>query len=175
MLSWRQPPIPSVTTNLAWLLSVFSMAQRSAWWRHDTETLYVLLALCEGIQSVTGGSYYKGPRSFDVFFDVRMNKLLSIYSNWWWFETLCRSCDVPLAGETGLGLSWIIDNDLTLTIKIDHMKHKGFWPQGKFKRPGPPDIQCFTSIIEQLTLAKLSYFAENIDKSTLDSIVMICH
>ena len=46
-----------------------------AWWRRKMETFSALLAL------------YKRPvtRSFDVFFDLRLNKCLSKQSWGWWF------------------------------------------------------------------------------------------
>ena len=52
-----------------------------------------LLALCVGNSPVTGEFPSQRPvtRSFDVFFDLRLNKRLS--KQWWgcWFETLSRS------------------------------------------------------------------------------------
>ena len=39
------------------------------WWRHQMETFSALLALCVGNSPVT--------RSFDVFFDLRLNKRLN--------------------------------------------------------------------------------------------------
>ena len=47
-----------------------------SWWRHQMETFSELLALCEGNPPVTGGFPSQRPvtRSFDVFFDPRLNK-----------------------------------------------------------------------------------------------------
>ena len=52
-----------------------------------------LLALCEGNSPVTGEFLLQRPvtRSFDVFFDLRLNKRLSKKSWGWWFETPSRS------------------------------------------------------------------------------------
>ena len=52
----------------------------------------VLLAICAGNSPVTGESPSKRPgtRSFDVSFDLRLNKRLSKQSWGWWFETLLR-------------------------------------------------------------------------------------
>ena len=49
------------------------------WWRHQMETLSALLVLCERNPSVTGRLPSQKPvtRSFDVFFDLRLNKRLS--------------------------------------------------------------------------------------------------
>ena len=59
------------------------------WWRHQMETFSVLLALC----AVTGEFLSQRPvtRSFNVFFDLCLNKRLSKQSRRWWFETPLRS------------------------------------------------------------------------------------
>ena len=49
---------------------------RTTWWRYEMETFSVLLALCAGNSPVTGEFPSQRPmtRSFDVFFDLRLNK-----------------------------------------------------------------------------------------------------
>ena len=49
------------------------------WWRHQMETFSVLLSICAGNTQVTGDFPAQRPvtRSFDVFFDLRLNKRLS--------------------------------------------------------------------------------------------------
>ena len=44
------------------------------WWRHQMETFSALLALCVGNSPVTGEfpAYRPETRSFDVFFDLRL-------------------------------------------------------------------------------------------------------
>ena len=61
-----------------------------AWWRHQMETFSALLAICAGNSPVPGEFPAQRPvtRSFDVFFDLRLNKRLSKQSWGWWFETL---------------------------------------------------------------------------------------
>ena len=61
------------------------------WWR-QMETFSVLLAICAGNSPVPGEFPTQRPvtRSFDVFFDLRLNKRLSKQSWGWWFETLSR-------------------------------------------------------------------------------------
>ena len=56
------------------------------------ETFSVLLDLCAGNSPVAGEFPAQRPvtRSFDVFFDLRLNKLLSKQSWGWWFETSSR-------------------------------------------------------------------------------------
>ena len=57
------------------------------------ETFSALLALCARNSPVTGESPSQRPvtRSFDVFFDLRLNKPLSKQSRRRWFETPLRS------------------------------------------------------------------------------------
>ena len=60
------------------------------WWHHQMETFSSLLAICAGNSPVPGEFPAQRPvtRSFDVFFDLRLNKRLSKQSRGWWFETL---------------------------------------------------------------------------------------
>ena len=77
-------------------------------WRHQMETFSALLAICAGNSLVTGEFPSQRPvtRSFDIFFDLRLNKRLSKQSWGWWFETpswsLWRHCNVNLAGVAPL-------------------------------------------------------------------------
>ena len=50
-----------------------------AWWRHQMEAFSALLAICAGNSPVPGEFPAQRPvtRSFDVFFDLRLNKWLS--------------------------------------------------------------------------------------------------
>ena len=69
------------------------------WWRHQMETFSALLAICAGNSPVTGEFPAQRPvtRSFDGFFDLRLNKRLSKQRWGWWFETptspLWRHCN----------------------------------------------------------------------------------
>ena len=56
------------------------------------ETFSALLAICVGNSPVPGDFLIQRPvtRSFDVFFNLRLNKRLSKQSWGWWFETLSR-------------------------------------------------------------------------------------
>ena len=71
-----------------WWPSSFSNTR----WRHQMETFSALLVLCAGNSPVPGQFPEQRPvtRSFDVFFDLRLNKRLSKQSWGWWFETLSR-------------------------------------------------------------------------------------
>ena len=59
------------------------------WWRRQMETFSALPALCASNSPVTGEFPSQRPvtRSFDVFFDLRLNKRLSKLSWGWCFET----------------------------------------------------------------------------------------
>ena len=61
-------------------------------WRYQMGTFSPLLALCAGNSLVTGEFPSQRPvtRSFDVFFDLRLNKRLSKQSWGWWFVTQSR-------------------------------------------------------------------------------------
>ena len=71
-----------------------------SWWRHQMETFSALLAICMGNSPVTGEFPSQKPvtRSFDVFFDLHLNKQLSKQSWRRWFETpscsLWHHCNV---------------------------------------------------------------------------------
>ena len=63
------------------------------WWRHQTETFPMSLALCEGNPPVTGGFPSQRPLkwSFAFFYGVRLNKPLSKQSRCRWIERSWRS------------------------------------------------------------------------------------
>ena len=73
-----------------------------SWRRHQMETFSALLTICAGNSPVPGEFPTQRPVtwSFDVFFDLRLNKRLSKQSWGWWFETLSRPlwrhCNVHL-------------------------------------------------------------------------------
>ena len=62
------------------------------WWRHQMETLSALLAICAGNSPITGEfpSQWPVARSFDVLFDMCLNKRLSKQWWGWWFEMPSR-------------------------------------------------------------------------------------
>ena len=82
------PPFPNISGSL-----IHDHGNGIAtWWRHQMETFSALLALCAGNSPDTGEFPAQRPvtRSFDVFFDLRLNKRSSKQSWGWWFETLSR-------------------------------------------------------------------------------------
>ena len=90
-------------------------------WRHQMERFSALLALCARNSTVTGEFPSQRPilLSFDIFFDLRLNKRLSKQSWDWWFETpsrlLWRHCN---ASEMHLSLTSFTHNVL-LRCQID--------------------------------------------------------
>ena len=89
-----------------------------SWWRHQMETFSALLAIWAGNSPVPGEFPAQRPmtRSFDVFFDLHLNKRLSKQSWGWWFETL--SCPLwrhrnVIYGTTMTGAELKSDHRLT--------------------------------------------------------------
>ena len=78
------------SVKFRWLLVI-------SWW-HQMETFSALLALWEGNPPVTGGFPSQRPvmQSFDVFFDLCLNKRLNIQLKCLWFETLCTHYDITV-------------------------------------------------------------------------------
>ena len=62
----------------------------NSWLRHQMETFSTLLAICAGNSPASGEFPAQRPmtRSFDVFFDLCLNKRFSEQSRGWWFVTL---------------------------------------------------------------------------------------
>ena len=87
----------SQETLHSWPVRIKSEISR---WRHEMETFSTLLALCAGNSPVTDEFPSQRPvtRSFDVFFDLRLNKRLRKQSWRGWFETtsypLWRHCNI---------------------------------------------------------------------------------
>ena len=114
-----------------------SIALNYIWWRHEMETFSALLALCAGNSPVTSEfpSQRQVASSFDVFFDLHLNKWLSKQSRGWWFETpscsLWRHCNEVC--HMGIMLAQITSNlTLCLTVwtknKICNTKVPNYWP-----------------------------------------------
>ena len=87
---------PRSTERIRWLVKWCRMRIGMVFtcWRHQVEKKYsATLALCEGNPPVTGGFPLQRPvtRSFDVFFDLHLNKRLSKQSRRRWFVMLSRS------------------------------------------------------------------------------------
>ena len=105
-----------------WQYSILLIThQRCTWWRHQMETFSALLAICAGNSPVSGEFPAQRPvtRSFDVFFDLRLDGRLSKHSWGWWLET--PSC--PLWRQSNEGKQgWDIE------IRATHIRHLIYSP-----------------------------------------------
>ena len=86
----------NITTkrNIVWtFFKYWPSVFHDPWWRHQMEIFSALLALCAGYSPVTSELPSQRPmtRSFDVLFDLRLNKRLSKQSWGWWSEMPSRS------------------------------------------------------------------------------------
>ena len=87
--------------NMYWQ-SLWSVNSTNSWWRHQMEAFSALLPLCG---EFTGPGEFPAQRpvtrSFDVFFDLRLNKRLGKQPWGWWFEapswSLWRQCNVQIS------------------------------------------------------------------------------
>ena len=70
-----------------------SFLRLKPWWRHQMDIFSALLSLCVGNSPITGQFPSQRPvtRSFDVFFDLRLNKRLSKQPRYRWSERPSRS------------------------------------------------------------------------------------
>ena len=107
--------------------------------KHDDvikmETFSALLAICAGNSSASGELPAQRPvtRSFDIFFDLRLNKRLSKQSWWWWLEMpscpLWRQCN----GDIQLTCTWFPLDHFSLFCvwhvhKFEHKYSINVWP-----------------------------------------------
>ena len=117
------------------------------WWRYQMETFSTLLALCVGNSRVTGEFPSQRPvtRSFDVFFDLRLNNRLSKQSRRQWFETPSRSLWRHSNETNGITAGYVpiyrgpMSLDIARQWEFSHnlnpQRHVGFYtltPQNKF-------------------------------------------
>ena len=108
-----------------WLNLLFTESFRhGTWWRHPMEIFSAWLALCAGNSPVPGEFPTQRPvtQSFDVFFDLRLNKRLSKQPWGWWFETpswsLWRQCNECVFYGISHGHYTVISHQLWNTIHL---------------------------------------------------------
>ena len=79
-----------VEVNHIYVVMPYVDIDLGTWWCHQMETFSALLAICAGNSPVPGEFPTQRPvtRSFDVFFDLCLNKRLSKQWWGWWFEML---------------------------------------------------------------------------------------
>ena len=113
------------------------------WWRHQMQSFFVLLALCEGNPPVTGGfsSQRTNNEGFCVFFDVSPSKRLkksvnSLHSITFWKKTEPLTIATGLLENSAISIllvlkPWAIAGFQTITnwlIKVHHADTKtSFW------------------------------------------------
>ena len=93
--------MPKLYYILQYFIKVYKwfLTESHKGWCHQMKTFSALLVLCAGKSPVTAEFSSKRPLawSFDVFFDLHLNKRLSKQSGGWWFETpyccLWRHCN----------------------------------------------------------------------------------
>ena len=75
---WLLAGIP-ITFLTVWLISQNVLFIMRSWWHHQMETFSALLVICAGNSPVPDEFPTQRPvtRSFDIFFDLRLNKRLS--------------------------------------------------------------------------------------------------
>ena len=119
MLTWYETVVGK------WVLN-------SPWWRHEMEAFSALLAFCAGNSPVPGEFPAQRPvtRSFNVFFDLRLNKPLSKQWWGWWLETpwcpLWRHCNartllfwmIYYSGKTSSAVHCHVSSVLTISSGI---------------------------------------------------------
>ena len=105
---------------MTWRIFSARHPQPPSWWRHQMETFSALLVICAVNSPVNSPHKKPVTRSFNVFFDLRLNKRLSKQSWGWWFETLSRSLwrhrnddDIWLVGAYAVhsiyrSFSWVV-------------------------------------------------------------------
>ena len=92
-------------------------------------TFSSLMALCAGNSPVTGEFPSQRPvaRSFDVFFNPRLNKRLSKQSWGWWFETPSCSLRCPCNDHT-ISLSLSLSDNPRLCLLVSQSKSQSNSP-----------------------------------------------
>ena len=126
-----------LTVNYQWL---------PPWWRHQMEIFFASMAICTGNSPASGEFPAQRPvtRSFDVFFDLCLNKGLRKQSWGWWFETvsclLWRHCNVDTKKQMAIKMDRTpVNNSLftwwrhqmekisALLVRCGEFPQKGQW------------------------------------------------
>ena len=135
---WSRRSNHKRTPHLA-LRSICCERRLCSWWRHQMETFSALLAICAGNSPVPGEFSAQRPvtRSFDVFFDLRLNKRLSKQPMGWWFGTpsysLWRHC---YGKEFRVYPVWYSTHSFTAPLHLTQgVKSIHLWTLDGFFRP----------------------------------------
>ena len=112
-----------------------------AWWHHQMETFFALRALCAGNSPVTSEFPSQRPmmRSFDIFFDLRLSKMLCKQLRCRWFEMpLCSlwcHCNGGVCCDFH-GDNWLKYGECTVQL---HSNIALWWP---WHHKNPHPLQC---------------------------------
>ena len=87
------------------------------WWRHQMDTFPRFWPFCAGNSPVTGEFHTQTPvtRSFDVFYDLHLDKRLNKLTWCWWFGTPSGSFWRHCAGVVASTCPIVIDITLSFT------------------------------------------------------------
>ena len=123
-----------------------------SWWRHEMETFPALLVICMGNSPVPREFPPQRPvtRSFDVFFDLRLNKRLSKQSWGWWFETpswsLWRQCHFNVISKSSDLFPVRYNDDYgNSVIEFQNMIQPAFVKLKQYLKHIPVLILCYTT------------------------------
>ena len=100
------------------------------WCHHQMETFFALLAICAGNSPVTGEFPAQRPvtRSFDIFFDLRLDEGLSKQTWGWWFETpsrpLWRHCNANCHMWNPLISKWLVIRNCIFFVSLNKLLSK---------------------------------------------------
>ena len=109
--------------------TVLCMLENNSWWRHQMEKFSASLAICAGNSPVAFEFPAQRPvtRSFDVFFDLRLNKRLSKQWWGWWFETPSRPlwhyCNAKRRNHEQTMFGWRSNTDNEVRVNWRNWKH----------------------------------------------------
>ena len=136
--------------RIAVLSEALHKSDVNTWWRHQMEAFSALLAICAGSSPGPGEFHAQRPvtRSFDVFFDLSLNKRLSKQWRGWWFETqsrpLWRHCNDCARMHQAQQSRYISNGKQQFWIMINVVWYSGwgtvygFSRRNKISPPPPP-------------------------------------
>ena len=141
--TWKSITLPQKIHQLLFLFRLSPLLHiRIPWWRHQMET-YSLLLWRKPPVSGEFPSQRLVTRSFDVFFDLRLNKRLSKQSRRPWFDTQSRSlwrrCNVRYKYN-----KYSIKKSLGISNYVDII-----WPPWRLRSTcsGIQQIQYWSSVV----------------------------
>ena len=108
-------------------------AWKATRWRYQMETFFALLSLCAGNTPVTSEFPSQRPmtQSFDVIFDLCLNKRLNKHSTCGWFQTQSRSlwrhCNKKLWVTIHWFETWFVNHSKFYWMHQRNIARQNFW------------------------------------------------